>query len=133
MAINGGAILLDGTVSASGGTSTTLLSKGENGETHKVLLNDGAAFVSQKTIDFSVKEPRVSAASPSGYTQARCVALLKFPKILADGSRTVNTLRMEFSSDINTTDAERLTMRSAGAQLLVDSDITSFWNAQSLT
>jgi len=133
MAINGGAILLDGTVSATGGTSTTLLSKGENGETHKVMLNDGAAFVSQKTLDFSVKEPRVSNSSPSGYTQARSIVVLKFPKILADGSRTVNTLRLECSSDINTTDAERLTMRSAAAQLLVDSDITSFWNAQSLS
>jgi len=132
MAINGGAILLDGTVSATGGTSTTLLSKGENGETHKVLFNDGSAFVSQKTFEFSVKEPRVSASAPSGYTQARSSVILKFPKILADGSRTVNTLRLELSTDINTTDAERLTMRSAGAQLLVDSDITSFWNAQSL-
>jgi hypothetical protein len=45
----------------------------------------------------------------------------------------VNTIRIECSTDINTTDAERLTMRSAGAQLLIDSDITSFWNAQSLT
>lgn len=133
MAINNGSILLDGTVSASGGTATTLLSKGENGETHKVLLNDGAAFVSQKTIDFSVKEPRVSSGAPSGYTQARNVVLVKFPKILADGSRTVNTARIEFATDINTTDAERLTMRSLAAQLLVDSDITSFWNAQSLT
>lgn len=132
MAISGGAILLDGTVSATGGTSTTLLSKGENGETNKVLLNDGVAFISQKTIDFTVKEPRVSASSPSGYTQAREIVVLKFPKILADGSRTVNTLRLELSTDINTTDAERLTMRSAGAQLLVDSDITSFWNSQSL-
>lgn len=133
MAINGGSVLLDGTVSATGGTATSLLSKGENGETHKVLLNDGAAFVSQKTVDFTVKEPRVSASSPSGYTQARSIVLLKVPKILADGSRTVNTLRIEFAGDINTTDAERLTMRSLGAQFLVDSDLTSFWNAQSLS
>lgn len=53
------------------------------------------------------------------------------PKILADGSIAYNVIRLEREVHPETTAAEALNLNMMGAQLLSDSDIASFWSADS--
>lgn len=133
MAISSASVLKDGTVSTTGGTATSLASLGNTLGQHNCYFDDGSEFLAQSNIDFTVKAPKVSATAPNGYTQARNTVLIKVPLALDNGSVTVNTVRIDFASDIEMTDAERLTMRVYAAQILSDSDFTEFWDNQSLS
>ncbi len=64
------------------------------------------AFIDRKTVEFSVKEPKVSSTAPNGYTQARRKVLIKEPLALDNGNYTTNTVSIEFSVDVETTDLE---------------------------
>lgn len=131
MSISSASVLKDGTVATTGGTATSMITL-DKGNGHKVLIDDGAAFNLQSTIDFSVKSPKVSSSAPGGYTQGRNSVYLRVPLSLDNGNRTVNTAQISISCDPETTDAERLTMRVYLAQLLVDSDFTVFWDDQGI-
>lgn len=132
MTIANSTILVGGTPSVTGGTSTALLSKdsGGSGDNHIVMLDNGAALLSQETIDFTCRHPKVSSGAPSGYTQARNGVFHKMPKILANGKRTVNTGNIQLSVDVETTVAEKLAMRVALMQLLFGADFLKFWDDQ---
>lgn len=129
MSIKNASVLLDGTVATTGGTATPVTVRSSNGPV-KAFLDDGSEFAVRKDLEFSVKEPKPSESAPNGYTQAREVFILKVPLLLDNGKITVNTLKIEMATDVETTDAERLTMRSLGAQALSDSDFTGFWDDQ---
>lgn len=132
MSLSSASILVDGTVATTGGTATTFITKGNTLNQHNLILNDGSEFIAQPTVSFTVKEPKVNAGSPNGYTQARCTVVYKKPLLLDNGSYTVNTGKIELSVDHETTDAEIASMLVVLAQLIHDSDYTDFWKKQSL-
>lgn len=130
MSLSNSAVLKDGTVATTGGTSTNLLTKGQNLTQHNLMIDDGAEFQLQATVDFTVKAPKVSVSAPNGYTQARNSAFLKQPLLLDNGEYTTCTGSISISCDPEMTAAEKLTMRVYLAQILVDSDFTAFWDDQ---
>jgi hypothetical protein len=132
MSIESSAVLVDGTVATTGGTNTSVITKGQSLDSHKVILDDGAEFIDTSTIDFSIKDPKVNSGSPNGYTQARSSVKLSVPLALDNGNRTVNTFTLSLSVDPETTDAEIESMLVLAAQLLHDSDFSDFWKKQSL-
>lgn len=132
MSLQNSAVLVDGTVATTGGTSTTFKTKGNTLLQHDLLLDDGSPLVGRTDLSCSIKAPKVSVAAPNGYTQARNTMILKVPLLLDNGSYTVNTIKVEMAVDIETTDAERDTMRITAAQLLHASAYDDFWNLQSL-
>lgn len=132
MAIKNGAILVDGTVSSTGGTSTTFSEAGGGPDTLNVILNNGAALQSRTTMTFSVKEPRPSNGAPGGFTQARPTIKVLRPKTLANGNRTVNTMTLSLAVDPETTEAEVQSLLVIGAQLFHDSDFQDFWKKLAL-
>lgn len=54
------------------------------------------------------------------------------PKILADGSTVFNLIRIEREVHPESTAAEALDLLMVGAQVVSDTDFTSFWTAGSL-
>lgn len=132
MSIQSSSILYDGTVSATGGTATTLKSKGGTNNELTVFLDDGSDFFDQKTVQFTVREPKVSASAPNGYTQARNKVRVMVPLALDNGNVTINTMEIHLNCDPETTDAEISTMLSLGGQLCTDSDFLEFWQKRSL-
>lgn len=126
MSIAGSSILKDGTIATTGGTASALTSLGDSLTEHKAYL-DGTDFLSRSEVSFSVKSPKVSVSAPNGYTQQRCVAIIKTPLVLDNGNTTINTFKIEFSSDVETTDAEKETLRVFAGQLIADSDFDDFW------
>ena len=133
MSISTALILVDGTVATTGGTSTGLISKGDTLEVSRNILDDAAEFLAETRVDFSIKDPKVSAGAPNGYTQARSTAKISSPLVLDNGNNTVNTLEQKLSVDPETTDAEIQTMLVNGAQLLIAAAFSDFWNKRTLS
>lgn len=132
MTIASSQVLIDSTPSFTAGTATTLKHKTDSDNSIIVFLDDGSDLVSQKTVEFSYKGPKVQAGTPNGYTQARNSVVVKSPFILDNGELTVNTVRIEIAVDSELTAAEKLTLRDWAAQLLLDSDYTEFWDDQTV-
>lgn len=128
MSISTASINVDGTVATTGGTATTFIEK--DGSKGEYILDDSSEFLSQTEVVFSTKAPKVNAASPNGYTQARNQALLKKPLLLDNGDYTMNTGGVFLNVDHETTDAEIETMLVMIAQLCHDPDFSDFWKKQ---
>jgi len=127
MSITSASVLVDGTVATTGGTATTMLSKGNTLDQHKVILDDGSEFIAATTIDFAVKEPKVSTSAPNGYTQRRRTVKILSPLALDNGNTTVNSMKIELSCDHEMTAAEITSLKVLAAQLIHDSDFDEFW------
>lgn len=78
----------------------------------------------RRTIDVTVKTPSSSASAPNGYTQARVQYLFRYPKLLANGRVTVNTAKVEFAYDVETTQTEIQQLLDVAGQICVDADFT---------
>lgn len=89
-------------------------------------------FRTRRTAEFTARAPKPQSSAPNGYTQVRNNVVLKFPRLLANGAISVDTVRIEVSSDVETSAANRLDMRYLAAQILGDTDYDSFWDSQSI-
>jgi len=132
MTIEASSIAIGTAFSVTGGTATSVISKGDTLEKHNVVLDDGSAFKDHKTLTFSVKEPKVSLNAPAGYTQGRNTVVIAIPKTLGNSSVTKNTIKVELSCDPETTEAEKSSLREIAAQVIFDTDFDQFWNDQAI-
>jgi hypothetical protein len=131
MSIRGSAVLVGGTPSASGGTSTDLVVKNSLVQNQMVMtLDDSSEFIDETKITFSSTDPKVSVGAPNGYTQARSNLVISRPLALDNGEYTTNTFRATLSVDPETTDAEVAELLSVAAQILFGSDFSDFWDRQ---
>jgi hypothetical protein len=132
MSISNASVLTGATVAPSGGTALAFSSTGIRNNTNTLYV---AADLDQRTrrkIVCTVKEPKVSSTAPNGYTQSRSIAIAKFPLTLDNGLVTVNTLKIELATDVETSAAELAEYKSIGAQILCDADFDDFFAAQSI-
>jgi len=132
MSIQSSSVLVDGTIAASAGTATSLLTRGRNLDTVETILDDGSEFLNTSFIGFSTKSPKVSVNAPNGYTQVRNTVKVSVPLVLDNGNNTVNTVSVVLAVDVETTDTEVQSLLVTTAQLLTDSDFSDFWKKQSL-
>jgi hypothetical protein len=116
-----------------GGTDQDLVSLGLTEGKHVVYYDGDTDFRSRRTIEFTVKEPKVQSSAPNGYTQARAVALMRVPLELDNGEITVNTVRLEVAVDPETEDSEITDLVYQAAQLFYADDFLGFWTNHVLT
>jgi hypothetical protein len=134
MTIASSVILVGGTTSSTGGTSTPFIDKGSSGSgERKLILDDGSDYIDSTIVSLSIKDPVANNGAPNGYTQQRSSIKAVVPLELANGNRTTNTVTIQFSCDPETTDAQKAALIELGAQLLIQSDMESFWKQQSLS
>lgn len=119
------------TVSASGGTALDFTTAGGSTDKNKLIVPADTDLREQRSLDLSVRRPRVQASAPNGYTQGRSIAVLKFPHTLANGNLTVDTIRIEMSTDVETSVANKSEMMSLAAQTIIDSEMSDFWKVLS--
>lgn len=131
MSISTLSVLVDGTITASAGTATSVISKGIVGSNHPVVLDDSSAFDSQTTVIFNTKEPKISETAPNGYTQKRSGYKILSPLALDNGNRTVNSASFQISVDPETTAAELTSLKVLACQCIMDSDLDDFYEKQS--
>jgi len=121
-----------GTTSTAGGSATNLIQKSNNGKKAEFILDDGATYLLQTEIDFSIVEPVIKPAAPNGYTQKRNTVFVKVPKVLANTNRTVNTYKLETAVDVETSEAEFTAGLNLLVQAVVDAAVADFRNKQSI-
>lgn len=120
-------------IATTGGTDLTLSQVGGSSPTTLSCALGTGDYKTLRMIDFKIVLPRVNASSPSGWTQRRSEIVCKVPRELADGSITFDTFRMALACDVNTTDAEALTMRKVATELVSrEAVFADFWDNQSL-
>lgn len=69
----------------------------------------------------------MSVGAPNGYTQQRVNVYMKFPKLLANGNYTVNTVRVELAYDSESSAADIALMREMLAHLGSDADFDGLY------
>lgn len=133
MPINGATPIVGATafVAPTGGAADTLSAFGSLSEM-KAVFDGDTEVLTQKTIDLSVKDAKVSSSAPNGYTQARRTALLKFPLELDNGNRTVCTVQVSLAVDVEATAAEIAEYMSIASQVCGDTDFATFWKLGTL-
>jgi hypothetical protein len=132
MPIDTGAILVGGTTSTTGGTSTPFTIKGDSNGEKSVILDDGTTYIDSSRINFTVKDPVANAGAPNGYTQQRSSVRVVVPFLLDNGNYTSSTISIGIAYDVELTDAEKDALMELGAQLIRTSSFDDFWKKQSL-
>lgn len=131
--IKDASLLIGATVALSGGTATPFIMLNQSGYTVDGYIGtSGVSALTRTGLSFSTKQSKVSASAPSGYTQGRSKVVATVPKILANGERTLNTISIELSVDIETTEAEVNALKALAGNLLVDTDFAAFFANQAL-
>lgn len=121
--VNASIVTAPSSIAPTGGTALAFASSGNlsNGKVSLVVSAD-TDLRTRRQIDVTVKPPAASTNAPNGYTQARVQFLFKKPKLLANGKITVNTARVEFSYDVETTQTEIQELADVAAQMSFDAD-----------
>lgn len=130
MPINGATILTGATISATGGTSSTLTLTGAEVKHGLQVADMGIAdYRVRPFINFKQKQPNLVN---NVYSKARNEAMIAMPKILGTSIITFPLLRISFEPHPECTDAENVKLISWGAQLLFRSDFVNFLKYGSL-
>jgi len=132
MSIETLSVNVNGTPAFTGGTATGVLKLSSSNQSKRVTLDDGSQFLTQADLVFSKSDPKKAASAPNGYSQCRNRVSLTFPHALDNGKYTESGWVIEHRSDIELTDAERLTQRITVAQLIVNSALDDFYNKRSV-
>ncbi len=134
MSLSNASILSGATmVAPTGGTALTFGSTGIENSKNVLYCNEDDNALDRRTIEVSVKRPKVSVSAPNGYTQQRTTFVVKSPLTLDNGNITVNTVRIEFSTDVETTDAEIDELRLLANQICSDADFVEAIRNRSLS
>lgn len=126
MSLNNAAIVIAPTsIAPTGGSALTFASNGLQGPGKVTLVvPTDTDYRTRRSLDVTVKPASVSAGAPNGYTQNRITFVFKKPKVLANTKITVNTVKVEFAYDVETTQTEIQELLDVAAQLCFDADFT---------
>lgn len=122
MSLNNASISSGATVAPTGGSALAFEGSGARGNSHTIYATADTDLRTRRTIVATVREPKVLVSAPNGYSQARASFLLKSPLSLDNGGLTVNTVRIEFSYDPETSHTEIEELRVLAAQICSDAD-----------
>lgn len=126
--INGSAILLGSTFGTpTGGSTGTFLARTDVPNGMAYTFAEQTSVSLQDIVTITAKAPKVSAGSPSGYTQARARAVLKRPYALASGVLVINTVSVEVAYDVNTSAALVTDLRNDGSVMLTNANLNTLW------
>jgi hypothetical protein len=130
MSIENAVVLVGGTTSTTGGTSTSFISKGDSPNVTNLVLDDGADYLSRTSVKFTSKDPVKSNGAPNGMTQQRSEIKVVRGFPLDNGSHTTNTCGAYLSCDPEATDAEKAALMEALCQLIIQAANEAFWKDQ---
>lgn len=131
MTLQSPSVSTGGTLSVAGGSALAFSLESINAA--KVIVGVVAdAFNLRRRLTFSSTQPKVNAASPGGYTQAKNLAVYERPITLADGKVTNNTISVSIWFHPETTDAVKTEMLDVAAQVCFDTDFSSWAKDQVL-
>lgn len=133
MPLSTASILSGATMAPSGGSALDFASAGQSKGVNTLYATDDTDLRTRRSIVATTKDPKVSSSAPNGYTQARSTVVYKAPLVLDNGNVTVNTVRIEVSSDVETSTAEKTELLVIASQICNDADFVEFFQQLSLT
>jgi hypothetical protein len=116
-----------------GGSALAFSSAGQSAGINTLYATADTDLRTRRSIVATVKDPKVSASAPNGYTQARATVVYKAPLALDNGGVTVNTVRIEFAYDVETSTAEKTELLVIASQICNDADFTELFQNLSLS
>lgn len=135
MGVQNATLLVGGTVSTAGGTSTAFVPNGAEVNSGVQIVDSTSTnaitrcTVTARTIKLAVLDTVSGLFTGKTKRQAQLVR----PKVLASGRVTFPLVRIELETHPEMTDAEISALMSEGAQLLADADFTAFWKMGSIS
>lgn len=131
MPLNGMTFLQGGTVSATGGTSKTLTTDGQQ-VVNGLHLIDASVTDYRTRPNCTIKYKAPTLKSDGTYTKGKMSFVGVRPMLSADGQTHFNLVRTEIEVHPEASAAELANLRSQGAQQLCDADTDNFWSTGSL-
>lgn len=135
MGLQNATLLVGGTVSTTGGTSVVFVNNGSQ-VTGGIQIVDSANTnaVTRASLTFrTIKTAALDLVTGLFAGKIKRQAQLVRPKVTASGRVVFPLVRIEVEFSPENTDAEISALLSEGAQLLVDTDFTSFWKIGSVS
>jgi len=133
MSLNNASVSSGATVAPTGGTALAFASRGIIGSSNTLYVDADTDSRTRRSLVCTVKDAKISASAPNGYTQQRTAFVFKSPLTLDNGNVTVNKVNIEFAFDVETTDAEIEELRVIAAQICCDADFEDAVKRQALT
>lgn len=129
MGLQNATLLVGGTVSATGGTSTAFAPNGASvvGGIQIVDTTNSNAVTRASATFRTIKQATLDLVTGLFSGKVKRQAQLVRPKVLASGRVVFPLVRIEVEFSPENTDAEISALLTEGAQLLIDADFTSFW------
>lgn len=129
MSVTNATLLVGATVAATGGTSVAFTPNGADVKSGIQLVDSVTTnAVTRAVITLRTIKAAVFDAVKGIFTgKTRRMGQVVRPKVLANGQVVFPLVRVEVEDHPEMTDAERAQLRLDGAQLLTDTDFTSFW------
>lgn len=115
-----------------GGTALSLAVGAQDIDTLKFIVSSDTSLKTRRELQVDIVAPKVQASAPNGFTQARWKSFMKFPRTLANTKTTVDTIRLEFATDIETSSTQKGEMYDALVTFLADSSVKAAILAQTL-
>lgn len=134
MGLQNATLLVGGTVSASGGTSTAFVPNGASVTGGlQVVDSTNTNAVTRASITFrTIKQAVLDYVSGLFTGKIKRQIQLVRPKVLSSGRVVFPLIRIELEFHPDNSDGEISALLNEGAQLLVDSDFISFWKIGNL-
>lgn len=134
MGVQNATLLVGGTVSTTGGTSTAFVPNGAEVQGGiQVVDSTSTNNVTRASITFrTIKQAALDMGTGVFTGKTKRQGQLVRPKVLANGRVVFPLVRIELEVHPEMSDAEVSALISEGAQLLVDADFNSFWKMGSL-
>lgn len=125
----GGTTIKEGatTVAASGGTDVTTTTLGIQGGTNQLVFSTDTSNITRRLAKVSVSLSNINTASPGGRTLQRNKIRVEFPKVLADGSISVDYVEISAGTHPESTTAEVESRIEQVVQLALPAKSQAFW------
>lgn len=123
-------ILVGATITPTGGTNQNFTPDGVTVQNGLHLADAGEPnYIVRHSLTLKTRNP---ALVNGVYGKGKRYATLVQPIVLASGLTSFNVVRIEVEVHPEMASADYTDMLKKGAQLLIDSDLTTFWSAGSL-
>lgn len=127
MGLQNGTILDGATVSASGGTSKTLVADGVDVVSGIHLIDSSNSDVTTQLSMTAKTKPATLDSKTGKWTKSKSQLTVTIPQVI-DTVQEFPSVFITYSGHPKMTAAEKLRLRSIAAQTLVDADFTAFWD-----
>lgn len=134
MGVQNATLLVGGTVSTTGGTSTAFVTNGADvvGGIQVVDSTSTNAVTRASITARTIKSAALDMESGTYAGKTKRQAQIVRPKVTSSGRVVFPLVRVELETHPEMSDAEISALTSEGAQLLTDPDFASFWKIGSL-